>query len=90
MYRIGYFSIGTGDWESIKYIICGPLFLYVGVAYAPVWIVSAFFLVYLMVKFITTVIRVLYRASTRKDEEPRVMSKEELIEILSKNKDTHV
>jgi hypothetical protein len=84
LYKAGLFDTqGLGTWTDIKYIITGPLFFFVGVAYAPVWITCSIYLIYLIFKFIFTVLRIMSRAADRmSSKEPRTMTREELINKL--------
>ena len=97
LYHFGFFDeFNSETLENIRYLIfgshhygkdwnfpSGPLSIYLCLAYAPVWIVSFFFIIYLFVKFVTTVTRVIYNKATTIDQGPKEISKEELIKILA-------
>ena len=84
MYKVGYFDVFTGEsWEDLKYLVCGPLFIIVGIALAPVWIVLPFYLAYLYMKFMITAITMIYRRiNMGKDKERTPWTREELLECL--------
>ena len=78
--KFGLFEFEPGTWQDIKYIVTGPLFFFVGVAYAPVWITCAIYLLYLVIKSIITIIRVIARSQS--NDGPKTVSRKELVDIL--------
>jgi len=83
LYTLNHFKVFSdcGTWEDIKYIVTGPLLIVVGIGYAPVWITCLCYLIYLIPKFIFTVIRLIVTAFQRTG--PKTVSRKELIERFS-------
>jgi len=85
LYKLGLFNTnGMGTMDDVGHI--AKLLLIVGgLAYAPVWITCAFYIVYLLMKSIITAGIVLNRASeyqATQNRAPKTISKEELIDKL--------